>query len=52
VRIHRRNICSKLRIGSQGELFMAFINTLGAEWARHDPAAEPVDSRPSDPPGD
>ena len=28
VRIHRRNIYAKLRIGSQGELFMAFIRTL------------------------
>jgi DNA-binding CsgD family transcriptional regulator len=52
VRIHRRNIYGKLRIGSQGELFMAFIRTLGAEWATQGPAAEPVDSRPSGPPGD
>jgi DNA-binding CsgD family transcriptional regulator len=28
VRIHRRNIYSKLRIRSQGELFSAFIATL------------------------
>ena len=31
VRIHRRNIYAKLRIGSQGELFMAFIRTLSGE---------------------
>ncbi len=30
VRIHRRNIYSKLRIKSQGELFSMFINTLDA----------------------
>lgn len=29
VRIHRRNIYSKLRISSQGELFSRFIQTLG-----------------------
>lgn len=29
VRIHRRNIYAKLRISSQGELFSAFIRTLG-----------------------
>lgn len=29
VRIHRRNIYSKLRISSQGELFSRFIRTLG-----------------------
>ena len=29
VRIHRRNIYSKLRINSQGELFSRFLNTLG-----------------------
>ncbi|MBN8630238.1 MAG: helix-turn-helix transcriptional regulator [Rhodobacterales bacterium] len=29
VRIHRRNIYAKLRIGSQGELFSRFIQTLG-----------------------
>jgi DNA-binding CsgD family transcriptional regulator len=37
VRIHRRNIYAKLGIGSQGELFMAFIRTLGgAGWAPPD----------------
>jgi len=29
VRIHRRNIYSKLRISSQGELFSRFIGALG-----------------------
>ncbi|MGB5065942.1 MAG: LuxR C-terminal-related transcriptional regulator, partial [Albidovulum sp.] len=29
VRIHRRNIYSKLGISSQGELFSRFIQTLG-----------------------
>ncbi len=31
VRIHRRNIYSKLRISSQGELFSMFINTLAID---------------------
>lgn len=31
VRIHRRNIYSKLRIGSQGELFSLFIDTLSGD---------------------
>ena len=30
VRIHRRNVYSKLRINSQGELFSIFLKTLGA----------------------
>lgn len=30
VRIHRRNIYSKLRINSQGELFSLFLETIGA----------------------
>ena len=29
VRIHRRNVYSKLRINSQGELFSLFLNTIG-----------------------
>ncbi|MDU8945475.1 helix-turn-helix transcriptional regulator [Ovoidimarina sediminis] len=29
VRIHRRNVYSKLRINSQGELFSVFLNTIG-----------------------
>jgi len=31
VRIHRRNIYAKLRIGSQGELFSLFIDTLAGD---------------------
>jgi DNA-binding CsgD family transcriptional regulator len=31
VRIHRRNIYGKLRIGSQGELFSRFIDMLSRE---------------------
>jgi len=34
VRIHRRNIYSKLRIGSQGELFSAFLNAMLGQGAR------------------
>ncbi len=30
VRIHRRNVYSKLRINSQGELFSTFLRTIGA----------------------
>mgnify|MGYP001803497510 CR=1 FL=1 len=30
VRIHRRNVYSKLRINSQGELFSLFLDTIGA----------------------
>jgi DNA-binding CsgD family transcriptional regulator len=30
VRIHRRNVYSKLRISSQGELFSRFIQTLSS----------------------
>ena len=30
VRIHRRNVYSKLRINSQGELFSIFLDTIGA----------------------
>lgn len=31
VRIHRRNVYSKLRINSQGELFSVFLETIGTE---------------------
>jgi DNA-binding CsgD family transcriptional regulator len=43
VRIHRRNIYGKLRIGSQGELFMAFIRTLGSDQAQADSPPRPPD---------
>jgi DNA-binding CsgD family transcriptional regulator len=46
VRIHRRNIYSKLRISSQGELFSAFINAmLGVDPARGSRAAAPAGRR-------
>lgn len=41
VRIHRRNIYSKLRISSQGELFSQFISAMLRQ-----PVVEPGDGRP------
>lgn len=34
VRIHRRNVYSKLRINSQGELFSLFLDTIGGDQLR------------------
>jgi DNA-binding CsgD family transcriptional regulator len=46
VRIHRRNIYSKLRISSQGELFSAFINAMvGAGPDGRPPTGMPASER-------